>query len=1467
MEPKVGTLSSTRAAVSSDGAGPSDPSLLSQLTTYLDLAAQKYLPSFMASPLAADLVDWPGDHHLAAIAHLEALLDTVVTYLPHRLVREMLHPLAHDRPPGRIIQGTLLLADISGFSTMADRLSASGKEGIEEVTDVINRYFRLMLDVAANHGGEPTILASGADLLNFGGDAMLLLFASHPLDAIRAALEMQHVMAARFSRLETSQGTFALGMHIGINTGRFLVASVGRPQTREYAVVGRAVNETALVEAAAGRGQVVIGQATRQAAGDAVRVREVGPGLYAVEGVAGGRPAGPANVEPGVSPLVQRDDPLARLERAVLALELLTPYLPAGLLNRLKEAPGSSLEEGEFRRVTVLFANVLGMSEVVETLGPAGSAEATSILDRYLCTMQDIIARYGGTVNKLDLCDEGDKLLVFFGAPQAHEDDPQRAVRAALEMQEAMRAFADVATPGGSFSLRQRIGINTGHVFAGNVGSPSRKEYTVMGDTVNLAARLMAAAEVGHILISPSTRRYLNRAFVCDELPPIRVKGKADPVAVCRVTGLSGTKDAARHGVMVGRRQEMAILKDAVGRALAGQGQVVSLIGPAGVGKSRLVDELAAHAATVGLRILRGACLSHGVAMPYLPWSELLRAHFGWRPDDDVDVRRAKLRDGLAAVAPELADWSPVVAGVLGLAEPDNRLTRHLDARLRKERFFDVARQLLQASAAQKPLLLIFEDLHWADPISLELLAYVARNVADSPILLIGAYRPDIELSGWQELAYHTPIVLDELSDEESLSLARALLNVPRLPDKLKTLVLEKAQGNPFFVEEVVHVLIDKGHLVRTDGGYQLVRDLSPEDIPDTVSGLVMSRIDSLDEGSRNVLRVASAIGRVFPYHVVHSIYPYLLAEEVLRRRLEALDQADLTSLGKPEPDLEYVFKHILTQEVAYDSLLYTRRRQLHGAIARYYEQRHAGELEAYYDLLAHHYGRSAEWGKAVDYALRAGRRAKAAYANEAAIEYFRQAIELMRRHELEVSKLRLSSAQYDLAEVCYLVGRYDEALRNYRASLDVGQPALSAVWRAKSLRKIGLTHQKRGDFDQAMESLQAAQRVLEESPLDRVSRQMARVFSDMGTVYAWRGALQQAVELGQRALDILRRLPVDHKTLAGQGWVYSNLAVAHAMQGDYPQAERFFLKSLQAREQAEDLVGVAISHNNLGYLWYLQGDYRRAIESYRACLEIEERVGDTHTLALALNNLGICYHELGRYEEATAHYRDSLALRERIGDRQGIASSYDNLGLTHHHWGEYERALDYHHRSLHLKRAMKSPLEAAASLINIGAVCYDRGNCLEAIGCAEEAIEVFRELGSKHSYLAEAYNILAGAHLALGEVKKAEEYARLATLSAGETKSRKDDGVAYTVLGEVYAAQGKIEQADECFRQGIAVLREVNNRFELGRSLRRYGQFLRRQGEGRAAEYLTEARAIFEELGARGELANLDYHGQGEGG
>jgi class 3 adenylate cyclase/predicted ATPase len=1353
---------------------------------------------------------WQAGDTAPALAHLRAVLRAVLTYLPRYVAQERLDDPGTPAVSGRFAQATLMFADISGFTAMSERLTQLGREGAEVITGIVNDYFAAMLDIIARYGG---------DLYKFGGDALLVSFFIGEEGAVRAcqaALEMQEAMA-RFAVVETQQGTFNLRMKVGLGTGTLFWASLGSPERLEYAVMGPALGQMARAESLAEAREVLLDRATREAAGEGVDVEQLPSGFY--------RLLGTREIELDFRSAQEIGFPQDVVQAHWLTerLDALTPYLPPLILERIVAAPSGLMIEGEHRPVTVLFANFYGIDNLIQTLGPGRADEITQVLNRHFTAMQDIIRKYGGIVNKVDTYAIGYRIMAVFGAPVAYEDDPARAVRAALEMQAAMDALTG---SGGLYaSVKQRIGINTGYVFAGNLGATFRQEYSVMGDEVNLAARLMGVADEGQVLISQSTARHVEGLFQWQEREPVNVKGKSRPVRNYHVTrSIAGQAERiAVRGGFFGRRRELDVARALVDAALAGRGAVLDISGDPGVGKSRLIAEISAYAREHGAAILRGESVSYGRGLPYLPWTAVLRALFDFWEGEDPELRRDKLIAGLEAA--ELSDWAPVVGQVLGVDIAETPLTASLDAQLRQQRFFDVVLQLIQERSRRSPLLLVLEDMQWADAVSLDLVTYVARNVPDSSLLFLIVHRPDLETLPWCTDDGCQALSLTEMTDEDSLELARLVLGGADLSPPLRRLILDRAQGNPLFVEEVTRTLRESGaiELETRERVWVLDEAAAAAEVPTTLASLIMSRIDRLETTDRRVLQVASVMGGAFRTPALARVYPYDDLENTLPGRLDGLVQIDLARFEPPD---EYAFKHALTQEVAYESLPFSRRRELHVRVGEDIEQHHTGDLAERYGVLARHFDQGRVWDKAFAYTVKAGDRARDEFANEAALDFYRRVLEIAAEVKAEAKvEAEVLSVLEAMGDVYRLIGRYAEAIERFHQA--IAHRTCSARRCSDLLRKIAKAYELQGQYEEALQYLARGRWTLSWDEQDKRSLEMARICNLSGWVYMRRGEMEQAIADCEQGLEILTGLEHNATVLRGEADLNNTLGTVYVGQGNYSRAAGAYQRSTELRERIGDLPGLSSCYNNLALTAWAQGNLGKAGDYLKRSLEISRQIGNNYALAFGYNNLGAVSYKADDVAQALDHYRAALALRQRIGDNFGVAQSNSNIGEAHLALRQYAEARHY----------------------------------LERAAAAFEAIQSEGELP-------EVYCRLAEVELAQDDVASVLDYAGRAREIAAATGNPEWQGIAERILALGQAQAGQVAQARQSFEASIASLQEAENRIELACSHYELGSLLTTQAgaETQAHHHLEQAVDLFAVAGAehraaaaRAALAQLD--------
>ena len=653
--------------------------------------------------------------------------------------------------------------------------------------------------------------------------------------------------------------------------------------------------------------------------------------------------------------------------------------------------PTGDVPDGERKLVTVLFADIKGSTELEENLDPE---EARSLVDPALQLMIHAVRRYDGYVVQ----STGDGIFALFGAPVAHEDHPQRALYAALRMQQELRRYSAKLREQGTAPLELRVGVNTGEVVVVRSirSGDAQVEYTPIGLTTNLASRMEALAPTGSIAVTEATQRLCEGYFTFRALGPTRVKGVSELVNVHEVTGIGALRTrlqrAAGRGLskFVGRESEMAEMRRALDLVKKSQGQIVAAMGEAGLGKSRLCYEFKATSQS-GCLVLETFSVSHGKASAYMPVIEFLNNYFEIEAVDDARKRREKVGGRVLMLDRSLEDTLPYIFALLGVEETTGALSQ-VDAHVRQRRTLESIKRILLRESFNQPLLIIFEDLHWVDAETQALLDLFADAIAKARVLLVVNYRPEYS-HGWGSKSHYTQLRLDPLGQEGAEELLGALVGDDATLQPLKRLIIEKTHGNPFFMEETVQVLFDEGALVR-NGTVKLTRSLNELRIPPTVQMILVSRIDRLPADEKELLQTLAVIGKEFRLGLVNQVTGR--SDDELERMLSNLQMGEFIYEQPALPDVEYCFKHALTHEVAYNSVLQERRRMIHERVGNAFEAVYGERIEEHLTEIAHHYGRSGNVHKAVAYLKRAAEQSSERSAVNEADRQYRDATELL---------------------------------------------------------------------------------------------------------------------------------------------------------------------------------------------------------------------------------------------------------------------------------------------------------------------------------------------------------------------------------------------------------------------------------------------------------------------------------------
>ncbi|MDA2919696.1 tetratricopeptide repeat protein [Desulfobacterota bacterium AH_259_B03_O07] len=1044
-------------------------------------------------------------------------------------------------------------------------------------------------------------------------------------------------------------------------------------------------------------------------------------------------------------------------EAKSLQLDKPQSYIPKDLKDKILETRSSI--EGERKLVTVLFADVKGSTSIGEHLDPE---ELRTIIEKSYEISLNEIHRFEGTVNQF----LGDGFMALFGAPIAHEDHAIRGIHSALAIQNSMASYSDELKKDRDIDFKMRVGINTGTVVVGNIGDDLKMDYTALGDTVNLASRMEQIAKPGNIMVSESTYKIAKDYFNFKSLGALDIKGKKKPVSVYEViepieeekTRLEISRE---HGFtkFIGRAREIEVLRDSFARSKEGQGQAITIIGDAGMGKSRLLYEFRKLLEDENILYLEGRCISYGKSISYLPVIDIIKKRFRIDKLDTETTIRKKIEKGIGDIDPNLEVGIPFLFDILSI-EIEARILKSLDVREKRKRTLETIKNIILADSALRPLIVVVENLHWIDSASEEFLTFLIDNLPSSRIMLILTSRPGYSAK-WSEKSYHVQIAPSRLSNKEVEEMIKSILGNQEITQGLIKLVTDKADGIPFYVEEIIKSFTEGGIIERGEDVYSLKKGIAEVDVPDAIQDIIMARIDRLEENLKGTMQYASVIGREFSYKLLKELME--IGDE-LQDYLTQLKGLELVYEKSIFPDLEYRFKHSLTHDVAYNSLLIKKRKELHGRIGEIVEDLYGDKLEENYELLAYHYGRSNRDAKAVAYLTLAGDKSAKIYSTEDAISYYDEALsKLDNTPDTRTNKEKRVDIFIKQAKVMRLMGRFKEHIKTLEKNLPMVEELGDKDRLAEFYFKMGFYYSVMGNFKNAIKYLTNSIELAEITNNERI---IGLASLRLGFSYWYKGEPNKGIQFAKKAINIMEKL-------GDQYWLarsYQILGGSYWLLGEWDRSINFMQKVLEISKEVSDVNLMSLAYWSLAWAYLSKGELDVGIEYCNKCLDISP----TPLFSVfATGYMGYGYFKKGELEKAIDYLEKAV-------------QQANDFGLRHHQT-EF---------SIYMAEAYSSQNKKD-----------------QALKIVNNTLEIIRQSGYK--YLEGIYYRIQGELSSKSEFKKAKKHIEESIRILKKIGAKNELAKSYFSLGELYKEKGEKDKAKKHVTQALHLFEKLGTLHE----------------------------------------------------
>ena len=1370
-------------------------------------------------------------------------MESLSTYIP----MDRRQALAQQKTVPTRARGAVLFADISGFTRLTTEFAQQlgVQRGAEEMTHHLNRVFGALIDEVHRYHGS---------VIGFSGDAITCWFEDKAYNdkkalgqsgryATACALAMQEAIT-QFASVTTPMNiAISFNIKVVVVAGparRFLV---GDPQIQLIEILaGSLLDRITLAEKLLEPGQVLVGAEVLGLFGEDAIIESW------QQSASGERFAIIQGLKTAVPPHPWPE--IATLDNSTARAWLLPP-----VYNRLIRGEGTFLSE--LRPAVALFL-------AFNNLDYDDDEEAGSKLDSYIRWVQGIITHYDGTFLQLTIGDKGSYFYAAFGAPIAHEDDPARAIAAAIELRRPPTGLNYFRSTG--------IGISQGSMYAGAYGSSTRSIYGVLGNEVNIAARLMSHAQATQILITQRIAEATETDFRFESLDPVSLKGLAQPLPLWSVIGrhtgpLREQSPEQKSIPMMGREDQLAILVEQLQALLDGRHAPCIIIeGEAGIGKSRLVTELVSETGTFMIQPLIGSGEAIEKSTPYHAWRPIFQQLFDLQTTADGDLRsqwQQQVLNQLEAINPDLLQLAPLLNMILPLDLPESELTRQISGQVRSDNAHELYISIIKAKVHEQPLLLVLEDAHWVDSASWLLARRVSQEVANTLLVIVTRPSVDLTLTTYTELSnnpktIHMRLGRLTIADIESLICQR--LGITRLPKAVASLINEKAEGHPFFSEELAYALRDAGLIQIIDGQCHVtltVEELRQMDFPNTIQGIINSRIDRLDPAQQLMLKVASVIGRLFAYRTLYDIHPLESDKPGLLNYLSNLEEFEITLLDRPEPDLAYIFKHMITQEVTYTLLLYTQRQELHQAVASWYEKSYADDLSPYYPLLAYHWQRAKVTHKAIDYLEKAGEQALKAYANREAVGFFSEALTLDTQFEINNTPRRRARWERQLGTAYLNLGQLKEGQEHLELALSLlgnAPPTTQAGWATGVLSQtLKQSWHRLRSVPQNNLSPETKENMLE----------TARSYALLSPMYYVNGRMVPLLYSQLRSLNLGERLEPTPELAQG----YASMSVVAGTIPQHKWANSYSQMALATAEAINDPATLAFVLSRISIYHSGVGQLTRVRELCEQSGEIAERLGDRRLWGENMSFLAQAAIYSGNFNSGSQLSSDLYA------------AAYRHQNVLHQVWAligqaqcavrldQLDNAVAFAKEALKLLKEAEIK-ETVSEIIIQGvlAMAYLRqGELVQAQNAADMVQELLAPSSRTGYAVLDGHTGSTEVYLALwkasqnGNGAAASNWTKLAQKSCKVFHQQAKvyplaEPRAWLYQGNYHQLDGYLNKAQEAWAKSLAAATQLGMRYDEGRVHYEIGRHLPTTDPGRQS-HLNQAQVIFSEAGAPYDL------------